>query len=307
MVMAAMLVVSAVSSVGAGAAAATSVRTDGYWMLEQNGIVHGFGGADVVSHRWISDGALVVGMWTSAIAAHPLGHGYWVGTSWGEVDGFDGAPQLETDSPWMPPGVELAWREGSVAILPTASGEGYRNVSSCGRVAVAGDAVHLGDLGALVPSREDVYEGRAGPPACTIVSAAQTPSGRGYWLVDGAGAVYAFGDAVHRGDAGRLPLQRPIVGIAPTPTGKGYWLVASDGGIFTYGDAVFRGSMGNVPLNRPIVGLISNEDGYLMVASDGGIFTFGHVDFHGSLGATPPDRPITAVAASPVPTKGSRP
>ncbi len=123
----------------------------------------------------------------------------------------------------------------------------------------------------------------------------------GYYQVDSSGNVASAGDAGYYGDAGSLPLNKPIVGMAATGDDGGYWLVASDGGIFTYGDANFYGSTGAIHLNKPIVGMAGTPDagGYWLVASDGGIFSYGDAQFYGSTGAIHLNKPIVGMAATP--------
>ena len=135
----------------------------------------------------------------------------------------------------------------------------------------------------------------------TVVAAAATASGNGYWLAGGDGSVAAYGDAVFRGSMAGTDLQAPIVGMAPTRSGQGYWLVAADGGIFAFGDAVFHGSMGGRFLSRPIVGMAPSRGGagYWLVAADGGIFAFGDAPFLGSMGGRYLFRPMVGVAPSP--------
>ena len=99
------------------------------------------------------------------------------------------------------------------------------------------------------------------PPAAPIVGLAPTPNERGYWLVGRDGGIFSFGDAPFYGSTGAIHLNQPIVGMTPTPTGKGYWFVASDGGVFAYGDAAFFGSTGAMHLNRPIVGMAATPSG----------------------------------------------
>jgi hypothetical protein len=122
----------------------------------------------------------------------------------------------------------------------------------------------------------------------------------GYWEVDSAGDVSAFG-TIGMGDLSGTALNSPIVGMAPTPDGGGYWLVAADGGIFSFGDAQFYGSTGNLVLNQPIVGMASTPDGhgYWLVAADGGIFAFGDAAFYGSTGNITLNRPIVGMASTP--------
>ena len=131
---------------------------------------------------------------------------------------------------------------------------------------------------------------------------AADPNG-GYWTIDGAGDVTAYGGALDFGSPAQshITLSQPIVGMAASPDGGGYWLVASDGGIFSYGDAAFYGSTGAIHLNKPIVGMASTPDGggYWLVASDGGIFSYGDAQFFGSTGAIHLNQPIVGMAATP--------
>jgi hypothetical protein len=131
---------------------------------------------------------------------------------------------------------------------------------------------------------------------------AADPSG-GYWTVNWAGAVTAYGGAPSLGSPALsgVKLAKPTVGMAATPDGRGYWLVAADGGVFSYGDANFYGSTGAIHLNQPIVGMAAapDGDGYWLVASDGGVFTFGDAKFYGSTGALHLYKPIIGIAATP--------
>ena len=57
-------------------------------------------------------------------------------------------------------------------------------------------------------------------PNSPIVGMADTPDGRGYWLVASDGGVFCFGDAGFHGSTGAVRLNRPIVGMGwPRPTG----------------------------------------------------------------------------------------
>jgi hypothetical protein len=136
------------------------------------------------------------------------------------------------------------------------------------------------------------------PPAVAAMSATKT--GKGYWIVDVAGTVTTYGDAINYGDLRTVTLNKPIVGMAVTKTGLGYWLVATDGGIFEFGDAAFYGSTGNVALNKPVVGMAADpaEHGYWLVATDGGIFDFA-APFDGSTGDVHLNKPVVGMAATP--------
>jgi hypothetical protein len=142
---------------------------------------------------------------------------------------------------------------------------------------------------------------RAVGPGVPVRGVAVNNTGRGAWVVDANGSVYAFGDAPFLGSMGGRRLNRPVVGMAARPDGLGYWLVATDGGIFTFGRSRFRGSTGAIALNQPIVGMASTPsgDGYWLVASDGGIFAFGDARFLGSTGDIRLAQPIVGMAATP--------
>ena len=139
------------------------------------------------------------------------------------------------------------------------------------------------------------------PIRADVVGFMPHPSGRGYWVATGLGAVTAQGEAVHAGAADGMPLRHLVVEAASHPRGNGYWLVASDGGVFAFGDGRFHGSLGDRRLNRPIVGMAATPsgNGYWLVASDGGIFAFGDAGFHGSLGGRRLNRPIVGMASTP--------
>lgn len=133
-------------------------------------------------------------------------------------------------------------------------------------------------------------------PAGSVVGSAALGDGAGYFEVDSAGDVAAFGGAACSGAMTGIPLNKPIVGMAVDPATRGYWLVASDGGIFSF-NAPFLGSTGAIRLNKPIVGMAStpNGSGYWLVASDGGVFTFGNAPFFGSTGAIRLNMPVVGM------------
>ena len=137
-------------------------------------------------------------------------------------------------------------------------------------------------------------------PAGSVVGTAALSDGSGYYEVDSAGDVAAFGGAKCYGAMTGTPLSKPVVGMAVDPSTGGYWLVATDGGIFSF-NAPFEGSTGAMHLNRPVVGMSASPDGrgYWFVASDGGIFSFGDAQFYGSTGAVHLNKAVVGMAASP--------
>ena len=111
-------------------------------------------------------------------------------------------------------------------------------------------------------------------------------SDTGYWVVDSAGGVHAYGNAGQLGSVAGSPTSAPIVGMAATSAGKGYWEVGADGSVAPFGNAVSYGSMKGIALNAPVLGMAGTPDGagYWEVAGDGGVFTFGDARFYGSTG-----------------------
>jgi subtilisin family serine protease len=258
----------AVREVSAGGAGA------GYWMLDADGAVYGFGNA----RPW---GSAPVGPAAAAdLAPTRSGRGYWVVDDTGRVFAFgDAAWRGNVDRAGLRAGERIT------SLAATPSGGGYWIFTSRGRVLPFGDAPFLGDV-----------SGRAlGGP---VLDAIPTPSGAGYYLVASDGGIFAFGDARFAGSMGGRRLNAPVQSLVPDPDGSGYWLVAADGGIFAF-DAGFAGSMGGRTLNRPITGMVPYGAGYLMVGEDGGVFDFSDLPFAGSLAGRTLARPVVAIAPGP--------
>ncbi|HET6916273.1 MAG TPA: hypothetical protein VFH56_09320 [Acidimicrobiales bacterium] len=143
--------------------------------------------------------------------------------------------------------------------------------------------------------------GTSASTVATVVGAAPTADGRGFFMAWSNGQVTTVGDATWHGDMAGHWLSRPIVGIAATPTGLGYWLLGGDGGVFTFGDGAFYGSTGGMRLNAPALQMVSTHDGrgYDFVAGDGGVFTFGDAAFYGSTGGQRLNKPVVGMAMTP--------
>jgi hypothetical protein len=83
---------------------------------------------------------------------------------------------------------------------------------------------------------------------------APTPSGNGYWLCSGSGAIITRGDAQYLGGPNtsivngawggppNLPAGQTCVSIASHPTSQGYWVESSAGDIYSYGAAGWYGN-----------------------------------------------------------------
>ncbi len=152
------------------------------------------------------------------------------------------------------------------------------------------------------------------PAGAHIVGMASTNDGKGLWLTDNLGDVYAVGDALYLGGMGGIHLNAPVVGIAAAASGQGYVLAASDGGTFNFGVGFFGSVPGSLKpgqhLVAPIVGIAVTHsgNGYWMVGADGGLFNYGDAPFLGSIytaiDGTPLNGPIVGIqhlgAAPPV-------
>jgi hypothetical protein len=88
-------------------------------------------------------------------------------------------------------------------------------------------------------------------PGAVAADLEPTPSGQGYWIVDGAGRVFPFGDAPELGsaNAGVFALGERVTSISATGTGAGYWLFTNRGRVQAFGDAPFLGDVSSLPLN----------------------------------------------------------
>jgi alpha-tubulin suppressor-like RCC1 family protein/ribosomal protein L24E len=174
-------------------------------------------------------------------------------------------------------------------LLPKAK-SGYLMVSANGAVYPFGDSPRLGSA---------VYANWAGGVRAAAI--AVRANGSGYWVVDSAGGVRAFGTAKFLGQRPPLKPGEVVSTLAPTPTGNGYWLFTNRGRATAYGDAKFLGDMRNTRLNGPVIASTATPTGkgYFMVASDGGVFAFGDAKFRGSMGAKRLNKPVVGLSATP--------
>jgi hypothetical protein len=247
---------------------------------------------------------------TAVVPAAGVG-GYLLYTAYGNIFNSSGAT-------WYGSPNSSGWRPSDVAgLAPSADGRGYWLAESSGRVTpYGGAAAHpairpahpvIGIAAApggylLYTAYGNVYNSSGatwyGSPSAggehvsDIVGLAPTADGRGYWLIDAAGHVYAYGDAATHpairpahpvigiatvpggyllytaygniyNSAGAGWYGSPnssgwhpsdVAGLAPTADGRGYWLVESSGRVTPYGDAVAEGSVSSP---HPITGIVA--------------------------------------------------
>lgn len=125
------------------------------------------------------------------------------------------------------------------------------------------------------------------------------PSGgvQGYWVMDGVGGIFTFGNAAFHGSVPQLREQgvrignAQIIDVEPTPSGNGYWVLDRAGGIFSFGDAQFFGSIPQLreagirigPADVIDLAATPTGRGYWLLDGAGGMFSFGDAQFFGSV------------------------
>lgn len=186
---------------------------------------------------------------------------------------------------------------------------GLLNVGAAVEAAASHDIPRSLDGYALVGSNGSVYTSGALPPegsskahhiSAQVVSAAEAPSGLGYWLAAIHGGVFTVGPGAHFfGTA--TGARSPVAALTVTPDGRGYWLVTAAGQVFAFGDAHNFGSASKLHLSAPVVGMAVTLDGrgYWLVGSDGGVFAFGDATYFGSAAKTKPAQAIVGIALAP--------
>jgi hypothetical protein len=150
-------------------------------------------------------------------------------------------------------------------------------------------------------------------PDGTCFAMASTPTGDGYWILNGdTGMIFAYGAAQLYGDpattyAGAprefLPTGRAIVA---TPDGHGYWVLESGASglaqVLSFGDAADHGDtlrQHAAHVGVPVaMAATPDGGGYWIADSDGGVFAFGNAHFFGSMGGVKLQAPIVAMAAT---------
>jgi len=137
-----------------------------------------------------------------------------------------------------------------------------------------------------------------------IVGGQAISSGKGYWLVNKEGQVFAFGKAElfeHK-----RPLRKArsaastVTSFTSTRTDKGYWLLERDGGVMNFGDASFCGSAVHDRGIGEAIAITSDpmSTGYWIATSTGHVFAFGTARPYGNAIMTKRD-PIVSMTSTP--------
>jgi hypothetical protein len=181
------------------------------------------------------------------------GRGYWVVSARGEVFDFGDAARL---APVAHP------RRIRIRGIVAAPGGGYWLYTRHGNVYSSTGAQWYGSPAS------------AGFHGSTVTGMASTADGKGYWLVDSAGAVFPYGDAAV------LPAISPahsVIGLVAAPDG-GYWLFTKHGNVYRsaggnwYGSPAASGFHGS-----SITGMATSPDGkgYWLIDSHANVYRFG--------------------------------
>lgn len=235
--------------------------TRGYWVIDADGTVYGFGDAadydstafgpvPLVARSGHSDNQAI------AMCSHPDGKGYWVLDRMGHVFHYGSADFFgEYEVAW--PGSDVWGDDGLAAwdITPTYTGNGYWVIYGDGTIKGFGDATPNDEV--LPWTATDIYMNSVVDDKWLIQhqgnGIAGHPHKMGFWALTGSGEVYAFGEAAHYGqlnervynagmaDSFRLAKTEFTKSIEPTASGNGYWVAFGSGHIAAFGDAVNQG------------------------------------------------------------------
>ena len=109
--------------------------------------------------------------------------------------------------------------------------------------------------------------------------------GRGYAILNSAGAIYTFGSARYYGNLLDHGYPGVAVSLAVTPDGAGYNILTTAGAIYSFGDATYFGNLLDHGYPGPAVSLSETPSnrGYALLTGWGGIYTFGDAPYYGNL------------------------
>ena len=161
-----------------------------------------------------------------------------------------------------------------MAISGTRDGHGCLLLADDGSVHAHGTVRHLGDISGF-----DYAKAPVDIAAC--------PTASGYWIIDAAGNVYAFGSAPFLGGVPQVTdtADDPVC-IRPNPRGSGYWIVDRSGGICGFGETWFNGPLAEIIDVRDVEVIDFAPDprgkGYWLLDAIGGVFAVGDVEYLGA-------------------------
>ncbi len=119
----------------------------------------------------------------------------------------------------------------------------------------------VGRTGAVYAFGDAPHLGNAPAGSAATVDLEPTRSGSGYWIVDAAGRVSTFGDAGGHGDRPALLKGEKVTSLSRTGDDRGYWMFTTFGRVMAYGNAPHLGDMAGTRLNGPVLDSIVTPSG----------------------------------------------
>jgi sugar lactone lactonase YvrE len=166
--------------------------------------------------------------------------------------------------------------------------------SSPTALAVSGTELLVADAGnSRIRNLSGVADAGPQPPRPCYAPPPPPPRPSGYWMLDEAGHVYAFGDAKHMGAPASV--SDPAVDLEPTPHGEGYWIVTAAGKVQPFGGASSYPPLRNRLLPGETVSSMSGTpgfNGYWLFTTTGRVFTFGGARHFGDMYGASLNAPI---------------
>lgn len=253
--------------------------TRGYWIVDADGSVYGFG--DAADYDSTAFGTVPLAATSGhsdnqsiGMCAHPDGKGYWVLDRMGHVYAYGSATHHgEHVVAW--PGTDVWGEDGLAAwdIAPTYTGNGYWVCYGDGTIKGFGDATPT-DI-TLPWTDVDIFMNTVVDDKWLIQHQANGiaghPTKMGFWVTTGCGEVYAYGECLQYGqldqrvynrgmaDEFRLAKTEFTRSIESTASGNGYWVAFGSGHIAAFGDAVGQGPTFVYPDNNPDINVPIDE------------------------------------------------
>jgi chitinase len=118
----------------------------------------------------------------------------------------------------------------------------------------------VGRRGDVFAFGDAVHFGNAALSSNDAIDIEGTPDGNGYWILDTAGRVYPFGSAPFFGDM-TLQAGEQATSMSALPGGGGYWVFTNRGRAGAFGAARHFSDMSGRPLNGPVIGSVATPSG----------------------------------------------
>ena len=144
--------------------------------------------------------------------------------------------------------------------------------------------------------------------ATGATTAAAATARSGYWMLDSAGQVYAFGDALHHGDQaavlraspsfhGSMVKRHESVDLEPSPAGSGYWILSNAGVVDAFGDARGRVFIDRMPSlgggeDATSISATPSGNGLWLFTSKGRVVTYGDAPYLGDMSGAVLNGPV---------------